>query len=158
MLHKEIISNENKYLIFRIDSQHFAISVSIISEVIEAQKVTIVPRSPEYLRGVINLRGDILPVADIRRLLNLPHKPDDTSTAFLIANVAIDEHHIHSCIVVDAMNDVIDADQLEILPAPEIGIHFDTELLNGMFLLDHSYVFILDLPLLLRKAVFAKTF
>lgn len=139
-------TKENTYIVFKLNDELYAIPVALATEAIDVLPTTKVPHSPDYLRGVINLRGEIVPIVVIRLLLNMPMKNDDISTSFIIVNLKLMDSRVMAGIVVDSMCEVIDISDDDILPVPEIGCNFDVDLLSGMIAHNGAYVFILNIP------------
>ena len=81
---------EGKYLTFALANERYGLEILKVQEIIGAIKITHVPKSPSYLKGVINLRGKIIPVIDLRLKLGLPEKDYDDKTCFIVVNAEVD--------------------------------------------------------------------
>lgn len=146
--HKKI---KNTFLSFRIGKETFAVSVQKALEVLEKQNITEVPNAPVYIEGVINFRGNIIPVIDTRVKFNLP-KNEDTKYVIIVFDLQINDKKMLVGAKVDSVSDVISIDESSIIPVSELGFHFNTEYLLGMLKIENSFTMILDID-----KVFAST-
>lgn len=137
--------HKSSYLSFRLDKEVFAVSVHKVLEVLEIQKITEVPRTPDYMRGVINFRGEILPVIDTRVKFNLPPAQETNKTVIIVLDLIIKDKQMMIGALADGVKDVIEIAAEEIKPVPEMGSHYNTEFLNGMFKADDDFIMILDI-------------
>lgn len=119
-------------LSFELDNDHFAIEIGIIQEVIEYRKVTRVPRCPDFMQGVINLRGQVIPVVDLRVYFGMTAKAPDLDTCIIIIDINIDDEHCAIGIIADSVQEVVEFDVSEIRPAPKIGLSVDNRFIYGM--------------------------
>ncbi len=108
-------SKENKFLTFKIADEVYGIAISDITEIIEVQKVTDVPDMPKYVKGVINLRGKVIPIMDLRLRFNMEERKYDDRTCIVIVN--INETSIG--FIVDTVLEVVDIPEAEIDPPPQ---------------------------------------
>jgi purine-binding chemotaxis protein CheW len=105
----------NKYLLFKLGSEVYGINIMTVTDIIELQKITEVPDMPEYIRGVINLRGQVIPVMDLRLRFKMEGREYDDRTCIVIVN--INDQPIG--FVVDTVSEVIDIPEKDIDPAPD---------------------------------------
>jgi len=103
-----------KYLTFRVGEEDYGISIHYVSEIVGLQKITPVPDVPPYVKGVINLRGKIIPVLDMRLRLGMPERSYDERTCIIVVNVEGDLLGL----IVDRVNEVTDIPQEQIEPPP----------------------------------------
>ena len=103
-----------KYLTFRVGEEDYGISIQYVSEIVGLQKITPVPDVPPYVKGVINLRGKIIPVLDMRRRLGMPERSYDERTCIIVVNVEGDLLGL----IVERVNEVTDIPQEQIEPSP----------------------------------------
>lgn len=108
-------SKENKYLTFRISDEIYGIDIGDITEIIEMQKITDVPDMPKYVKGVINLRGKVIPIMDLRLRFNMEERKYDDRTCIIIVNIS--ESSIG--FIVDTVLEVVDIPEAEIDPPPQ---------------------------------------
>src|ERR1700752_4881483 len=109
------------YLTFKLGDETFAANVSKVIEILEIPKITKVPRSPDFMRGVVNLRGNVLSVIDSRTKFGLPPVDDTVNTCIIVMNITIEGQEITVGLVVDAVKEVIEIDKASIQGLPEIG-------------------------------------
>jgi purine-binding chemotaxis protein CheW len=135
--------HKNTYLSFRLGKEIFAISVKKVLEVLQKQYITEMPEMPEYIKGVINFRGDILPVVDARVKFKMKTS-DLESYVIIVLEITDNDRDIRVCALVDSVKDVISVDDHEIKPIPEMGLKYSAEYLNGMIKSAESFITILN--------------
>lgn len=134
------------YLTFKLGDETFAASVSKVSEILEIPKITKVPRSPDFMRGVINLRGSVLPVIDTRIKFGLPPLEQDTvDTSIIVMNLIMEGNDITLGALVDGVEEVMEIDEASIQASPSIGAKYKTEFIEGMVKLNEEFIMILNL-------------
>ena len=141
------IDTLNSFLSFRLGDELFAANVSKVLEILEIPKITKVPRSPSFLRGVINLRGNVLPVIDTRNKFGLPAVDDSVNTCILVLNVSIEGKDLTLGAVVDAVQEVMEIDETSIQALPSVGSKYNSEFIDGMLKLNDEFIMILNLDL-----------
>ncbi len=114
-------------LSFEIDKETYGVNVNKIIEILEVPHITKVPKSPSFMRGVINLRGTVLPVIDTRLKFGVPGVPDSINTCIIVFNMQADGNDVLTGALVDEVKEVFEINESEILPPPGIG----GELING---------------------------
>jgi purine-binding chemotaxis protein CheW len=141
----ETAEKTTQFLSFMLDEEIFAIDISKVREVLDNTSVTKVPQTPEYMKGVINLRGGVVPVVDLRLKFDLDEIESTLNTCIVIVEVSIDDDAVVLGALVDGVQEVFDlgADQIE--PAPRIGTQLNSEFLKGMGKKDDQFVLILDI-------------
>jgi len=107
-------SIDNLYLIFHLDKEDYGISIKNVTEIVGKQNVTRVPNMPEYVKGVINLRGQVIPVIDVRTRFGLPFREYDDRTCSIVINV----NSLQFGLIVDVVDEVINIDSDKISPPP----------------------------------------
>lgn len=143
-----------KYLTFLLKGEEYGVEVLKVREIIGIMDITKVPQTPEFVRGVINLRGKVIPVVDLRRKFELPGTADNEQTCIIVVDVGM-----LMGIVVDTVQEVHDIPSGNIQPPPELGCSTDTSFILGMgkvneqvkILLDIDRVLTTDELVLLRK-------
>lgn len=128
-----------QYLTFRLDGEDYGLAVLKVREIIGLMDITRVPQSEGFVRGVINLRGKVIPVIDLRAKFRLPPTPDTSHTCIIVVDVGT-----LMGLLVDAVQEVHDipADKLE--PPPRMGIGVDADLLLGMGKVKNEIKLLLD--------------
>lgn len=139
------ISKTDSFLTFKIADELYAVSVSKVLSILELTKITKIPRTPEYIRGVINLRGLVLPVVDLRIKFGLPATEFTTNTCILVLELVLDEETVKLGGLVDSVQEVLEIEDKDILPAPNFGQKFRSEFIEGMYKTGNTFVMILDI-------------
>ncbi|MCA8988418.1 MAG: purine-binding chemotaxis protein CheW [Planctomycetaceae bacterium] len=121
-----------KYLTFQLAEEQFGLQILKVREIIGVMKVTPIPNSPKSIRGVINLRGKIVPVMDLRAKLELPTAESDRKNCIIVTEVERDGESIEMGILVDSVCEVLDIPSGEIEPPPALGDDVDKTLILGM--------------------------
>lgn len=134
-----------QYLTFNLGGKLFALVVSKTYEVLELTNITKVPKTPAFMRGVINLRGRVVPVIDMRLKFGMPEGQETVDTCIVVMELSLGGEATVLGALVDSVDEVIDLDPNKIEPAPKIGTHLDTEFILGMGKLDEQFVIILDI-------------
>ncbi|MBI5095366.1 MAG: purine-binding chemotaxis protein CheW [Candidatus Hydrogenedentes bacterium] len=121
-----------KYLTFRLGAEEYGIEILHVQEIIGMLAVTHVPRTPEFVRGVINLRGKVIPVVDLRLKFSMEGKDDTEKTCIIVVQLAGSAGAVTTGFTVDEVSEVLDIPAAEIEAAPEFGGDVDTEYILGM--------------------------
>ncbi|QEN08726.1 chemotaxis protein CheW [Oceanispirochaeta crateris] len=135
----------NQYLTFRITDELYAINVSYIKEVLEFQSVSRVPRMPDFMRGVINLRGTVVPVLDLKMKFGLGVTEKGIDTSVIVTEISMDNEIVVIGLLADAVYEVLELEEDEIEAPPYIGTHVNTEFIQGMGKKDDSFIIVLDI-------------
>lgn len=128
----EQIEPLQSYLTFRLGDEIFAANVSKVLEILEIPRVTKVPQSPHFMRGVINLRGSVMPVIDARAKFGLQQTPDTINSCIIVLTIRIENQPITIGAVVDAVHEVVDIQEEDIQPTPAIGSKYKSMFIRGM--------------------------
>lgn len=137
-----------EYLSFTLGNEHYGVDILKVQEIRGYDAVTRVPDAPDYIKGVINLRGTIVPVIDLRLKLRLENARYDAFTVMIVLNV---EDRVVG-IVVDSVSDVIPLAAEQIRPTPEFGAAVDTRFISGIGTQDDRMLILLDIETLLDTA------
>jgi purine-binding chemotaxis protein CheW len=138
-------SSTAQYLTFKLDQELFAVDIAKVREVLEFTSMTKVPRTPDFMRGVINLRGNVVPVVDMRLKLGLSMTEKTVDTCVVISEVDVDGESTVLGALVDSVQEVIDLDASNVAPPPHMGSRVDTAVIRGMGKRDEQFIMILDL-------------
>lgn len=138
------ITDTNQYLTFQLGEEVFALDVRKVREVLDFTSVTKIPRMPEYMRGVINLRGCVVPVVDLRLSLGMEATEKTVNTCIIVVEVALDGERAVIGALADSVEEVIELGPDSIQPAPRIGSNIRTEFIKGMGARDSGFVVILE--------------
>ena len=139
-----------QYLTFMLGSEVFAISILQVKEIIEYHQLTEVPMMPPSVRGVINLRGAVVPVVDPLARFGRASSPVGKKTCFVIVEVLSGEDRHVIGVIVDAVNEVLDIAAGDIEPPPSFGTRLRSDFLQGMAKLGGRFVILLDVDQVLR--------
>lgn len=133
-----------KYLTFRLADESYGLPILKVQEIIAMMKVTRMPRSADYVRGVINLRGKIIPVLDLRVKFAMPAVDDTDRTCIIVVQIASGGDNLTTGLIVDEVSEVINivGDQIE--PPPAFGASVDTDFVLGMGKVAQKVVILLD--------------
>ena len=132
------------YLTFILEDETFAIDVSQVREVLDMSRITRVPRSPDFLRGVINVRGTVVPVVDFRLKFGMPGADATVHTRIMILEIPLDNKTVVVGAIADSVNDVIEFEPDRIEPPPEIGSRWRSDFIKGIGKRDNKFVMIID--------------
>lgn len=135
----------SQYLTFKLDQELFAVEIGRVREVLEFSTMTKVPRTPDFMRGVINLRGNVVPVVDVRLKLGLGMTDKTVETCVVISEIAVDGERTVLGALVDSVQEVIDLDVNHLAPPPHLGSRIDSSVIRGMGKRDDQFIMILDL-------------
>lgn len=140
----KVTAQAGKYLTFQLGAEVYGIEILKVQEIIGLMNVTHVPRTPTFVRGVINLRGKVLPVVDLRLKFGLASQDDTERTCIIVLQVACADSRVTMGILVDEVSEVLDirADQLE--PTPSFGGSIDTDFILGIGKVGQKVVMLLD--------------
>lgn len=134
-----------KYLTVALDNGIYGIEILRVQEIIGVAKITRVPKSPDYVKGVINLRGKIIPVVDLRLKLGLPEKEHDDKTCFVVVNAQMGGQDLAIGVVVDTVLEVVDLQVSQLEPPPRFAAQVDTAYILGMAKIGEEVVTLLDI-------------
>jgi purine-binding chemotaxis protein CheW len=139
------IIETTQYLTFKLDDEVFALDISKIREVLDFTSITRVPRTPEFMRGVINLRGSVVPVVDLRLKFGMAKTKKTVNTCIIITEVTVDNVTTVVGALADSVQEVLDLRPDHIEPAPKIGTRLNTAFIKGMGKRDNNFIIILDI-------------
>ncbi len=138
-------SNVQPYLTFKLGVEVFALEVSKVREVLDFTTITKIPRTPEFLRGVINLRGSVVPVVDLRLGFGLDSVETTVNTCIIVVEVAMENETVIVGALADAVEEVIDIDAAHIQPPPRLGSAIQTDFIQGMGKRENGFLMILNI-------------
>jgi purine-binding chemotaxis protein CheW len=139
------ITETTQYLTFKLDEEIFALDITKVKEVLDFTEITKIPQTPEFMKGVINLRGGVVPVVDMRLKFGMTEMVRTVNTCIIIAEVNIAEETTMLGALVDSVQEVMDLEPGQIEPAPRIGTRLRTEFIRGMGKHDNHFIMILDI-------------
>jgi purine-binding chemotaxis protein CheW len=135
----------NQYLIFSLGGEHFAVGTLRVREIIEYGNITSVPMMPSFIRGVINLRGAVVPVIDLNARFGRAKTEVSRRTCIVILEVQNDESTHVLSIIVDTVSAVRHIDRANVEPSPSFGTHIRADFIDGMAKVNGGFIILLDL-------------
>jgi purine-binding chemotaxis protein CheW len=142
---KNKITETSLYLTFKLEDEVFAIYVSQVREVLDLSPITKVPRTADFIRGMINVRGSIVPVVDLRLKFGLPPTENTLYTRVVVMEISMDGEKVVLGALADSVHDVIDIDPDQIEPPPSIGTRRRSEFIKGIGKVNDQFIIILDI-------------
>ncbi len=139
------IAKTTQYLTFKLGDEIFALDISKVREVLDFTTATKVPRTPEFMRGVINLRGNVVPVVDLRLKFGMTKTEKSVNTCVIIVEVTVDGETTVLGALADSVQEVIDLEPDRIEPTARIGNTRYTDFIKGMGKRDEKFTMILDI-------------
>jgi purine-binding chemotaxis protein CheW len=133
------------YLSFKLSEEVFAINVSKVINILEMCHITKIPKAPSYMKGVINLRGTVLPVLDLRIKFGLTEKETTVDTSIIVLSIDLNGEPVMVGTLVDAVKEVSELKTDEIAPSPTIGSKYNSGFIEGMWRIDDNFIMILDI-------------
>ncbi len=135
----------NTYLTFHLDDELFGLNIHLVREVLEYTAVTRVPMTADFMRGVINVRGHVVPVVDLRRKFGLARTEQTVNTCIIIVELNLDGESSTMGALVDGVQEVLDIVPEQIERAPRLGSKIDAQFIQGIAKLADNFVILLDI-------------
>lgn len=139
------ITETVQYLTFKLADEVFALDVAKVREILELTNITKVPQTPDFMRGVINLRGSVVPVIDMRLKFGMSATEQTVNTCIIVVEITMDGDTTVLGALADSVQEVVEMEPEGIEPAPHIGTKLDTDFIKGMGKVDSRFVMILDI-------------
>ncbi len=140
-----------KYLTFRLGEEDYGLEILKVQEIIGMQEITAIPRTPDFVKGVINLRGKVIPVVDLRLKFSMAEAEVSRKTCIIVVQVSRESDKVIMGIVVDEVSEVLEIGGQEIEPAPAFGTQIDTNFILGMAKSENAVKILLDLDRVLTQ-------
>lgn len=140
-----------RYLSFIISNETYGVEVLKVQEIIQMQDITRVPKMPAFIRGVINLRGKVIPVMSLRKRFGMDDIEDTDRTCIIVVKVSTAEGVLTMGLVVDRVLEVLDIEQNAIEETPDFGINVDTTFILGLGKIDKKVVMLIDIDKVLSS-------
>ncbi len=138
------ITETAQYLTFKLSEETFAIDVAKVREILDYTAITKVPQTPEFMRGVINLRGSVVPAVDMRLKFGMERTERTVNTCIIVLEVMLDGETTVLGALADSVQEVIDLEPDQVEPAPRIGTCLKTDFIKGMGKHADQFIIILD--------------
>jgi len=133
------------YLTFKLGEEQFGVHVSQVLNILEMASITKVPKSPDYMKGVINLRGKVLPVIDARIKFGMEETEYTNNTCIIVMDLELEGNTINIGTIVDGVLSVVEISESEVEPPPSIGSKFKSEFIYGMAKVEEEFVMLVDM-------------
>lgn len=132
------------YLSFVVSNELFAVNVSKVLEVLQKQRITHVPNAPTYIKGIINFRGEVVPVFESRVKFGIPERNDTDAYVVIVLDLSKENEVFRIGAVVDRVKDVISIEDNEIKPVPTMSKDFNANFLQGIYKQREDFIMLLD--------------
>ena len=139
------ITDTRQYLTFKLADEVFGIEVSKVREVLDFTTITKIPRTPDFMSGVINLRGNVVPVVDLRLCFEMSKTEKTVNTCIVVMEMLIEGESTVIGALADSVEEVIDLEPEQIQPAPRMGTQIRTDFIKGMGRREAQFIMILDI-------------
>ncbi len=139
------VKREGKYLTFSLAKQEYGIVILKIKEIIGVMSITTVPKTPPFIKGVVNLRGKVIPVMDLRLKFGMEEIPYNERTCIIVVEIAGPRSTVPMGVVVDSVSDVLHIDTSDIEETPDFGTQLDTKYILGMAKINGGVKILLDI-------------
>ena len=133
------------YLTFKLEDELFAVEVSKVREVLDMNSVTKVPNAPDFMKGIINVRGSVVPVVDLHIKFGRPEKENTIDTRIIVMEINIDNEMVVLGAISDSVHEVMDLNSEMIENPPKIGARWNTEYIKGIGKKDDDFIIVLDI-------------
>jgi purine-binding chemotaxis protein CheW len=134
-----------QYLTFKLGEETFALDVAEVREILDFTSVTKVPRTPLFMRGVINLSGSVVPVMDLRLKFGMSATEQTVNSCIIVVEMSMEGDQVVIGVLADAVQEVIDMEPEQIEPAPRIGTKLNMDFILGMGKHNGAFMMILDI-------------
>ncbi len=150
-VNKALTEKEGKYLTFALGPEEYGLEILKVREIIGYMDITAVPQTPEYVRGVINLRGQVIPVVDLRAKFGMATAERTDQTCIIVVEISQDGRKFNTGIVVDHVQEVLDIAGDAIEDAPQFGSNVETDFILGMGKIGDTVKILLDIDRVLAS-------
>ena len=141
----EVKTTIHSYLTFKLGEETFAANVSKVLNILEMTKITKVPKAPAYMKGVINLRGSVLPLIDTRVKFGMNETEFTTNTCILVLDIVLNDESVKVGALVDSVQEVLEISSDQIQPPPSLGTRYKSEFIDGMTKVDDTFIMLLNI-------------
>lgn len=144
-------AREGKYLTFSLAGEEYGIAILKVREIIGFTAITPMPKTPAYIRGVINLRGKVIPIADLRLKFGIDPKESTDRTCIIVVEIRSADRNIAMGVIVDSVSEVLNIREAEIEDPPQFGVHADLGYIRGMAKAESGVKILLDIDRVLSS-------
>ncbi len=139
------------YLTFKLGEEQFGVHVGQVLNILEMTSITRVPKTPGYMKGVINLRGKVLPIIDARLKFGMEETEYTNNTCIIVMDLEMDSKTIDIGTIVDEVLSVVEIKTSQIEPPPSIGTKFNSEFIYGMAKVEEEFIMLIDMQKVLSS-------
>jgi purine-binding chemotaxis protein CheW len=140
-----LVGKVDSYLTFKVDEELYAANVNNVISILELTKITKIPRTPDFIKGVINLRGTVLPIIDLKIKFGLPPTEYTSNTTILVMDINIEDNLVKLGAIVDSVQEVLEINEKDILPPPSLGSSYQSDFVDGMFRFNETFIMVLNI-------------
>ncbi len=151
MAMNDVSSDAEQYLTFFLNGEEYGVDILRVQEIKGWTSTTKIPNTPDYIRGVMNLRGAIVPIIDLRMRFSMPSVEYTATTVVIVLKLETESGERTVGFVVDAVSDVYNVSGEQLKPAPDFGEHVHTEFVRALATVDEKMVIMLDIDRLLTR-------
>lgn len=144
---EEVLGAETQLIVFRLGNEEYGVDIQQVREIIKITDITNVPKAPDFIEGVINMRGQIIPIMDLKKRLELQKTEKGEDTRIIITEVG--ENVVG--MIVDSVSEVNRLPEKDIDPTPNISTDVDADFINGVGKIEDRLLILLDLGKILSK-------
>ncbi len=137
--------DDGQLFTFMLSNEIYGIEISKVREVMDYKNITTVPKTPDFMKGVINLRGGVVPVIDLRLKFGMKETEKTVDTCIIIVDITVDNEQTFIGALADSVKEVITLEPENIEPAPKIGTKLDTDFIKGMGKHNGDFIIILNI-------------
>ena len=146
-------AHAGKYLTFALGHEEYGLEILKVREIFGYMDITAIPQMPEYVKGVINLRGKVIPVINLRAKFSMPEVEVTEHTCIIVVDIKSEKGHVETGIVVDQVSEVLDIIEGNIEPAPQFGSEVDSHIILGMGKVGNDVKILLDIDAVLNDDI-----
>lgn len=141
------VSNQlaGKYLTFKLADEEYGLEILKVQEIIQMQEVTKVPKTPDFVRGVINLRGKVIPVIELKKKFGMEASEDTDKTCIIVVQIGDHDNTLTLGVIIDEVSEVLDIEAENIQETPSFGQNVNTEFILGMGKIGNNVKMLLDI-------------
>ncbi|HEX4024597.1 MAG TPA: chemotaxis protein CheW [Steroidobacteraceae bacterium] len=147
--HSSIVENADQYLTFQLAGQTYGVEILRVQEIKGWERPTRLPHSPPYVQGVINLRGAVVPIVDLRCRFGLGETEYGRTTVVIVVKVQAPRGELTAGVVVDGVCEVCNVSAQDLRPPPEVGAAIDAHFVHGLAMVDEQMLILLDVTRLI---------
>ncbi|MGL1936527.1 MAG: chemotaxis protein CheW [Fibrobacterales bacterium] len=138
-------STEGKYLTFKLGTEEYGVSILKVQRIIQQQKITPIPHTPEYIKGVINLRGSVIPIVELRAKFSMDSVENTDNTCIVVVQVASARGEVVMGFLIDSVSEVLYISESQLQETPTFGEGISVEFITSVAKIDSRVIMLLDI-------------